>query len=205
MIELLISDQRVDYNNAVEFMEAKIQQIYNNLSDELIWLLQHPPLYTAGIGATDDDMIEKLFPIYKTGRGGKYTYHGPGQRIIYLMLNLKKRNKCDIKLYIRDLSNWIINVLKHFNILGEFKEDRIGIWVNNNGVEEKIAAFGIRLRKWVTYHGIALNVSPNLSHYKGIIPCGLKDYGVTSMEKLGVKVSLYELDDILKQEFHKIF
>ncbi|WP_254229444.1 lipoyl(octanoyl) transferase LipB [Wolbachia pipientis] len=205
MTEWLISNQFTDYNHSVKFMEAKIQQIYNNLSDELIWLLQHPPLYTAGIGATDDDIIEKLFPIYKTGRGGKYTYHGPGQRIIYLMLNLKKRNKCDIKLYIRDLSNWIINVLKHFNILGEFKEDRIGIWVNNNGVEEKIAAFGIRLRKWVTYHGIALNVSPNLSHYEGIIPCGLKDYGVTSMEKLGVKVSLCELDDILKQEFHKIF
>lgn len=205
MTEWLISNQLIDYNNAVEFMEAKIQQIYNNLSDELVWLLQHPPFYTAGIGATDDDIVEKLFPIYKTGRGGKYTYHGPGQRIIYLMLNLKKRNKRDIKLYIRDLSNWIINVLKHFNILGEFKEDRIGIWVNNNGVEEKIAAFGIRLRKWVTYHGIALNVSPNLSHYEGIIPCGLKDYGVTSMEKLGVKVSLCELDDILKQEFHKIF
>ncbi|UIP92259.1 lipoyl(octanoyl) transferase LipB [Wolbachia endosymbiont of Anopheles demeilloni] len=205
MTEWLISNQFADYNHSVKFMEAKIQQIHNNLSDELVWLLQHPPLYTAGIGATDDDIIEKLFPIYKTGRGGKYTYHGPGQRIIYLMLNLKKRNKCDIKLYIRDLSNWIINVLKHFNILGEFKEDRIGIWVNNNEVEEKIAAFGIRLKKWVTYHGIALNVSPNLSHYKCIIPCGLKDYGVTSMEKLGVKVSLCELDDILKQEFHKIF
>ncbi|TNK93756.1 lipoyl(octanoyl) transferase LipB [Wolbachia endosymbiont of Leptopilina clavipes] len=205
MTEWLISNQFADYNHSVKFMEAKIQQIYNNLSDELVWLLQHPPLYTAGIGATDDDIIEKLFPVYKTGRGGKYTYHGPGQRIIYLMLNLKKRNKCDIKLYIRDLGSWIINVLKHFNILGEFKEDRIGIWVNNNGVEEKIAAFGIRLRKWVTYHGIALNFSPNLSHYKGIIPCGLKDYGVTSMEKLGVKVSLCELDDILKQEFHKIF
>uniref|UniRef100_A0A3B0IZH0 Octanoyltransferase n=1 Tax=Wolbachia endosymbiont of Aleurodicus dispersus TaxID=1288877 RepID=A0A3B0IZH0_9RICK len=205
MTEWLISNQFTDYNHAIKFMEAKIQQIYNNLSDELVWLLQHPPLYTAGIGATDDDIVEKLFPIYKTGRGGKYTYHGPGQRIIYLMLNLKKRNKCDIKLYIRDLANWIINVLKHFNIFGEFKEDRIGIWVNNDGVEEKIAAFGIRLRKWITYHGIALNVSPNLSHYKGIIPCGLKDYGVTSMEKLGVKVSLCELDDILKQEFHKIF
>lgn len=121
------------------------------------------------------------------------------------MLNLKKRNKCDIKLYIRDLSKWIINVLKQFNILGEFREDRIGIWVNHNGVEKKIAAFGIRLRKWVTYHGIALNVFPDLSHYKGIIPCGLQGYGVTSMEELGVKVPLSELDDILKKEFYKIF
>ncbi|WP_353282961.1 lipoyl(octanoyl) transferase LipB [Wolbachia endosymbiont (group A) of Pogonocherus hispidulus] len=205
MVEWLISNQLIDYNYAVKFMEEKIQQIYNNSADELVWLLQHPPLYTAGISATDDDIVEKLFPIYKTGRGGKHTYHGPGQRIIYLMLNLKKRNKCDIKLYIRDLSKWIINVLKQFNILGEFKEDRIGVWVNNNGVEKKIAAFGIRLRKWVTYHGIALNVFPDLSHYKGIIPCGLQGYGVTSMEELGVKVPLSELDDILKKEFYKIF
>ncbi|WP_374698291.1 lipoyl(octanoyl) transferase LipB [Wolbachia endosymbiont (group B) of Limnophora tigrina] len=205
MTEWLISNQLIDYNYAVKFMEAKIQQIHNNLSDELVWLLQHPSLYTAGISATDDDIVEKLFPIYKTGRGGKYTYHGPGQRIIYLMLNLKKRNKCDIKLYIRGLGDWIINVLRHFNISGEFKEDKIGVWVSNNGVEEKIAAFGIRLRKWVTYHGIALNVSPDLSHYKGIIPCGLQGYGVTSMKKLGVKAQLSELDDILKKEFYKIF
>ena len=205
MVEWLISNQLIDYNHAIKFMEERIQLISANLADELVWLLEHPPLYTAGISATDDDVIEKLFPIYKTGRGGKYTYHGPGQRIIYLMLNLKKRNRCDIRLYIKDLSNWIINVLKHFNIVGEFKEDRIGIWVNNNSVEEKIAAFGIRLRKWVTYHGIALNVSPNLSHYKGIIPCGLQNYGVTSMEKLGVEVSFSELNDTLKQEFYKIF
>lgn len=205
MTKWLISNQLIDYNHAVKFMEEKIQQIHNNLSDELVWLLEHPSLYTAGISAIDDDIVEKLFPIYKTGRGGKHTYHGPGQRIIYLMLNLKKRSKCDIKLYIQDLSNWIINVLKQFNILGEFKEDKIGVWVNHNGVEKKIAAFGIRLRKWVTYHGVALNVSPDLSHYKGIIPCGLKGCGVTSMEELGVKVLLSELDDILKKEFYKIF
>lgn len=205
MTKWLISNQLIDYNHAVKFMEEKIQQIHNNLSDELVWLLEHPSLYTAGISAIDDDIVEKLFPIYKTGRGGKHTYHGPGQRIIYLMLNLKKRSKCDIKLYIQDLSNWIINVLKQFNILGEFKEDKIGVWVNHNGVEKKIAAFGIRLRKWVTYHGVALNVSPDLSHYKGIIPCGLKGCGVTSMEELRVKVLLSELDDILKKEFYKIF
>ncbi|MCA4774356.1 lipoyl(octanoyl) transferase LipB [Wolbachia endosymbiont of Mansonella perstans] len=205
MVKWLVSNQLINYNHAVKFMEVKIQRIYDSLSDELVWLLQHPPLYTAGINATDDDIVEKLFPVYKTGRGGKYTYHGPGQRIIYLMLNLKKRNKCDIRLYIRDLSNWIINVLKYFNTNGEFKEDRIGIWVNNNGVEGKIAAFGIRVRKWITYHGIALNVSPDLSHYRGIIPCGLKDYGATSMKELGVEVSLSELDDILKKEFYKIF
>jgi lipoyl(octanoyl) transferase len=205
MVEWLISDQLVDYNYAVKFMEERIQLISNNLANELVWLLEHPPLYTAGISATDDDVVEQLFPIYKTGRGGKYTYHGPGQRIIYLMLNLKKRNRCDIKLYIRDLGRWIINVLKHFDIVGEFKEDRIGVWINNNGVEQKIAAFGIRLRKWVTYHGIAINVSPNLSHYKGIIPCGLQNYGVTSMQKLGIEASLSELDDVLKQEFYKVF
>ncbi|APR98109.1 lipoyl(octanoyl) transferase LipB [Wolbachia endosymbiont of Folsomia candida] len=205
MVEWLVSNQLIDYNHAVKFMEEKIEQIQSGLADELVWLLEHPSLYTAGISATDDDIVEKLFPIYKTGRGGKHTYHGPGQCIIYLMLNLKKRNKCDIKLYIRNLSKWIINVLKYFNIFGEFKEDRIGVWVNNGGVEKKIAAFGIRLRKWVTYHGIALNVSPDLSHYKGIIPCGLQDYGITSIEELGVKVSVSELNDVLKQEFYKIF
>lgn len=205
MVEWLISNQLIDYNYAMEFMEAKIQQIHNNSSNELVWLLEHPPLYTAGISAKDDDIIEKLFPIYKTGRGGKYTYHGPGQRIIYLMLNLKKRNKCDIRLYIKDLGRWIINVLKHFDIIGEFKEDRIGIWVNDGGIEKKIAAFGIRIRKWVTYHGIALNVFPDLSHYRGIIPCGLQSYGVTSMEKLKVKFSPSELDEVLKREFFKIF
>ncbi|MDR2978573.1 MAG: lipoyl(octanoyl) transferase LipB [Rickettsiales bacterium] len=205
MVKWLVSNQLIDYNHAVKFMEAKIQRIYDSLSDELVWLLQHPPLYTAGISATDDDIVEKLFPVYKTGRGGKYTYHGPGQRIIYLMLDLRKRNKCDIRLYIRDLGNWIINVSKHFSIFGEFREDRIGIWVNNSGIEEKIAAFGIRVRKWITYHGIALNVSPDLSHYQGIIPCGLKDYGITSMKELGVEVPLSELDDILKKEFYKIF
>ncbi|MDD9331897.1 MAG: lipoyl(octanoyl) transferase LipB [Wolbachia sp.] len=205
MVELIISDQLIDYNYAVKFMEGRIQLISDGQADELVWLLEHPPIYTAGISATDDDIIEELFPIYKTDRGGKYTYHGPGQRIIYLMLDLKKRNRCDIRLYIKDLSNWIINVLKHFDILGEFKENRIGVWVNNNGVEEKIAAFGIRLRKWITYHGIALNVFPDLSHYKGIIPCGLESYGVTSMKELGVEVLLSKLDNILKQEFYKIF
>lgn len=205
IVEWLISDQLVDYNYAIKFMEEKIEQIQSGSAGELVWLLEHPPLYTAGISATDNDVVEKLFPIYKTGRGGKHTYHGPGQRVIYLMLNLKKRNKCNIKLYIKNLSEWIINVLKRFNILGEFKEDRIGVWVNNGEEEKKIAAFGIRLRKWVTYHGIALNISPNLSHYKGIIPCGLQDYAVTSMEELGVKISPLKLNDILKQEFYKIF
>ncbi|WCR53746.1 MAG: Octanoyltransferase [Wolbachia endosymbiont of Ctenocephalides orientis wCori] len=205
MIKWLISDQLVDYNYAVKFMETKIQQIHDNLSNELVWLLEHPPIYTAGISATDDDIVEKLFPIYKTGRGGKYTYHGPGQRIIYLMLNLKKRSKCDIRSYIQDLSKWIINVLKHFDIIGEFKEDRIGVWVNDSGMEKKIAAFGIRIRKWITYHGIALNTSPDLSHYRGIIPCGLQGYGITSMEELKVKFSPSELDKVLKREFYKIF
>jgi len=205
MVEWLISNQLVDYNDAVKFMEERIKLIHDDLEDELVWLLEHPPLYTAGISATDAEIIEKLFPIYKTGRGGKYTYHGPGQRVVYLMLNLKKRNKCDIRLYVKSLSNWIINVLKYFGISGEYKRDRVGIWVSNNGIEEKIAAFGIRVRKWVTYHGIAINVSPDLAHYRGIIPCGLQGYGVTSMKKLRVEISFSELDDILKQEFYKIF
>lgn len=205
MVEWLISNQLVDYNDAVQFMEERIKLIHDDLEDELVWLLEHPPLYTAGISATDAEVVEKLFPIYKTGRGGKYTYHGPGQRVVYLMLNLKKRNRCDIRLYVESLSNWIISVLKYFGISGEYKRDRVGIWVSNNGIEEKIAAFGIRVRKWITYHGIAINVSPDLAHYRGIIPCGLQEYGVTSMKKLRVEMSFSELDDILKQEFYKIF
>ncbi|MDN5247891.1 MAG: lipoyl(octanoyl) transferase LipB [Wolbachia endosymbiont of Tyrophagus putrescentiae] len=205
MVEWVVSKQLIDYDYAVKFMESRVKLIHSGLEDELVWLLEHPSLYTAGISATDAEVIENLFPVYKTGRGGKYTYHGPGQRIVYLMLDLKKRNRCDVRLYIKDLSKLVINTLKHFNILGEFKEDRVGIWINNNGVEEKIAAFGIRLRKWITYHGVAINVSPDLSHYKGIVPCGLQNYGITSMKKLGAKVSLAEFDNILKQEFDKIF
>lgn len=205
MVEWLISNQPVDYNYAVKFMEERIRLINDNLEDELVWLLEHPSMYTAGLSAKNDEVVEKLFPIYRTNRGGKYTYHGPGQRIVYLMLNLKKRNSCDIRLYVKNLSSWIINVLKYFDILGEYKEDRIGIWVNDSRVEKKIAAFGIRIRKWITYHGIAINVAPNLSHYRGIIPCGLQNYGVTSMEELGSKTSFSQLDNILKQEFCKIF
>ena len=205
MVEWLISDQLIEYNYAVKFMEERVRLISAGLADELAWLLEHPPLYTAGIGTSDIEVIEKRFPVYKTGRGGKCTYHGPGQRVIYLMLNLKKRSKCDIKLYIKNLSDWIINALKHFDILGEFREDRVGIWVNNNGIEEKIAAFGIRVRKWVTYHGAAINVSPDLSHYRGIIPCGLQNYGISSMKKLGIETSISGLDNVLKSEFSKVF
>ncbi|OEY86491.1 lipoate-protein ligase B [Wolbachia pipientis] len=186
-------------------MEARVELIHKDLAHELIWLLEHPAIYTAGISALDNEVIDALFPIYKTCRGGKYTYHGPGQRIIYLMLNLRARNQQNVRTYIKNLSNLIINVLKHFNILGEFREDRIGIWVNNNGIEEKIAAFGVRLRKWITYHGIALNVNPDLSNYKGIVPCGLQNYGVTSMDTLGVNVTLSDLDIVIRQEFYRIF
>jgi lipoyl(octanoyl) transferase len=204
-IEWLTSNNPVEYNYATKFMEERVNLIHTGLAHELIWLLEHPAIYTAGISASDNEIIDALFHIYKTGRGGKYTYHGPGQRIIYLMLDLKTRNRQDIRQYIKDLGHLIINALKHFNILGKFKEDRPGIWVSNNGIEEKIAAFGIRLRKWITYHGIALNVDPDLSHYRGIIPCGLQEYGVTSMTKLGVTVTLSDLDIIIKQECNKIF
>ncbi|UWI83199.1 lipoyl(octanoyl) transferase LipB [Wolbachia endosymbiont of Howardula sp.] len=205
MVELLIPNQLVSYSYALQFMEKRVQQIYNNSANELLWIIEHPPIYTAGITAKDDEMINALFPIYKTNRGGKYMYHGPGQRVIYLMLNLKKRKRCNIRLYIKDLSQWMINVLQRFNIIGEFKEDRIGIWVCHNNIEEKIVAFGIRIKKWITYHGLALNISPNLSHYKGIIPCGLKEYNITSMEKLGVQIITTVFDNVLIQEFYKIF
>ena len=205
MVEWLTSDQLVQYDDAIKFMEERVQLIHSDLADELIWLLEHPPLYTAGINASDHELIEKLFPIYQTGRGGKYTYHGPGQRVVYLMINLKKRCNSDIKLYIKYLSHGVINTLKHFNILGKFQKNRIGIWIDDHGREKKIAAFGIRVRKWITYHGLAINVSPNLAHYQGIIPCGLQNYGVTSLDALGVKISLYKLDILLKKEFNKIF
>ncbi len=206
MIEWLKSDKQIEYLSAVEFMEERVKLISEGIKPELVWLLEHPAIYTAGISANVQELsVEATLPVFQTSRGGKYTYHGPGQRVIYLMLDLKRRNKCDVKLYIKNLSTWIINSLRHFSIDGEFKSDRIGVWVNTDGKEEKIAAFGIKIRKWVTYHGIALNVYPNLSHYNSIIPCGIKDYGITSMKKLGIEVSLDVVDEVLQKEFYKVF
>lgn len=222
-MELKISKYPVDYNEAVAEMEVRVQAIRAGEKDELVWLLEHPPLYTAGTSAKDEDLIDTMgFPVYKTGRGGQYTYHGPGQRIAYILLDLKKRNP-DVRLFVKQLEECIILTLAEFGIKGEIKEGRVGVWVkgvadkklevresllpsySNKYKEYKIAALGIRIRQWVTYHGIAVNINPDLSHYNGIIPCGITEYGVTSFRELGVIVTDDKFDEIFIKSFNKIF
>ncbi len=205
-IEWKTSNQIINYKDAVDFMEDRVKQIYNSQAPEMIWLLEHPSIYTAGTSSEDKDLINShVIPVYETGRGGKYTYHGPGQRIIYIMLNLKNR-KADIRKYVENLENWIIAVLKEIGILAERKEGRIGIWTKSQlGEEVKIAAIGVRVRKWVTYHGISINVAPNLDYYNGIIACGIKEFGVTSLKELGYNITYKELDYILKSKFSDYF
>ncbi len=221
-IEWKASAAPVPYEEAVAEMEARVAAIRAGTAPEMIWLLEHPPLYTAGTSAKGDDLIkdakgESKFPVYETGRGGQYTYHGPGQRVAYVMLDLKKRQSApDIKQYVSNLEDWIINSLQQFDIIGEKREGRVGIWVDlkshhnkRNGVplnnlmpkEAKIAAVGVRVRHWVTYHGISININPDLSHFNGIVPCGISDAGVTSFDDLGIKASMPELDQALKNNF----
>lgn len=205
MIEWKISKSLIDYNQALSLMEDRIEKIHKAEADEMIWLLEHPSIYTAGTGAKDTELLHmNQIPVYQTGRGGKYTYHGPGQRIGYLMLDLKKRGE-DIRKYITNLEEWIIASLKEIGIKGERKEGRIGIWVTSNKSEAKIAAVGVRVRKWITYHGIAININPDLSYFKGIIPCGISEYGVTSLQELGFKISQEDLDKILREKFNEFF
>lgn len=215
MVEWRIDYNPVDYSTAVLDMERRVAGIRSespeDRADELVWLLEHPPLYTAGTSAKAKDLLNPLFPIYKSGRGGEYTYHGPGQRIAYVMLDLKKRNP-DIRAYIYKLEEWIIAALKDFGVNGERREGRVGIWVDmqdyggKKGDESKIAAIGVRLRKWVTYHGIAINLNPDLSHFSGIVPCGISDYGVTSLHALGkTKITTGDVDAALRKNFPKVF
>ncbi|AAZ68674.1 lipoyl(octanoyl) transferase LipB [Ehrlichia canis] len=206
LVEWKIESSPIDYQEAVYFMQRKVDSISDGLQKELVWLLEHPALYTAGTGATVEDLLaSNLLPVYSTNRGGKYTYHGPGQRIAYVMLNLKTRNKCNVRLYVKTLGDWIINTLSHFSIKSYFNPDLIGVWVTHNGIEKKIAAFGIRIRKWITYHGVSVNIYTDLSHYLGIVPCGIKEYGVTSFKQLGVNVSYEEFDIVLEKKFNEIF
>lgn len=198
----------VPYPQALAEMEARVADIQQKTAPELVWLLEHPPLYTAGTSAREADLIRKDFPVYEAGRGGQYTYHGPGQRVAYAMLDLKSRaapQHPDLRAYVKQLEAWIIATLKEFGIQGELREGRIGVWVVDGGREAKIAALGIRVKQWVAYHGIALNVAPDLSHYGGIVPCGISEYGVTSLAQLGVKASMAEVDDALKRCFSQIF
>ena len=199
----------VPYETAVETMENEAAAIARGEADELVWLVEHPPLYTAGTSARDSDLIEPdRFPVYRSVRGGQYTYHGPGQRVAYVMLDLKRRGE-DIRAFVAALEDWLIATLAEFNVKGERREDLVGVWVRRPekgpGVEDKIAAIGIRVRHWVTFHGIAVNIDPDLSHYAGIVPCGIAGHGVTSLADLGVHVAMTDFDAVLRREFEAVF
>lgn len=186
-------------------MEQRVSNIINNAACELIWFLQHPSIYTAGTSANENDLLAANFPVIYSGRGGKYTYHGPGQRVIYLILDLKKRNLCDIKKYIFLLEEIIIKVLETLSIKGQREQEAPGVWISSKNSINKIAAIGVRIKKWVSYHGVAFNLNPNLLHYSGIIPCGIKEKGVTSLWEMGYKIPLATLDKLLKKEIDKVF
>src|SRR5215469_2149779 len=205
-IEWRISDVSVDYTVAVEEMERRVAAIREGTAPELVWLLEHPPLYTAGTSARDEELLDPgRLPVHRTGRGGRYTYHGPGQRIAYVMLDLRRRGQ-DVRCYVHQLEEWIIRTLAHFGVRGERRDGRVGIWVvRASGQEEKIAAIGVRVRQWITYHGIALNIDPDLDHYRGIIPCGIMGHGVTSLAQLGVTATMQEVDTALQSAFAKVF
>ena len=205
-IEWRIGNTPVDYEPAVEEMEARVAAIRAGTAPELVWLLEHPALYTAGTSAREEDLLDpSRLPVHRTGRGGRYTYHGPGQRIAYVMLDLSRRDR-DVRCHVHRLEEWIIRTLARFDIRGERREGRVGIWVvRHGGEEEKIAAIGVRVRHWVTYHGLAVNVDPELDHYRGIIPCGIAEHGVTSLARLGVRATMAELDDALRATFAEVF
>ncbi|MDL2407292.1 lipoyl(octanoyl) transferase LipB [Rhizobium calliandrae] len=209
-----ITDGLVPYDEAVATMEAEVAAISEGQAPELVWLVEHPPLYTAGTSANADDLIEPdRFPVFATGRGGEYTYHGPGQRVAYVMLDLKRRRQ-DIRAFVAALEEVIIRTLDSMNVHGERREDRVGVWVrrpekpplpDGTMAEDKIAAFGIRVRKWVTFHGLSLNVDPDLDHFSGIVPCGISAYGVTSLVDLGLPVMMADVDIRLREAFEQVF
>ena len=204
-IEWKISDEPVAYEFALAEMEQRVAAIHDGSARELVWLLEHPPLYTAGTSANLSDLRDPdRFPVHKAGRGGQYTYHGPGQRVAYVMLDLKKRN-ADIRAFVQDLEDWVVDVLAQYQVKGEKREGRVGVWVDRGFREDKIAAIGVRVRRWISFHGISINVDPDLSHYEGIVPCGIAEHGVTSLVDLGIPVSMAEFDVELKASFNKIF
>ena len=214
MVQWEITEEKVDYETALAKMDNHVEKMIQGETGEKIWLLEHPPLYTAGTSADRQDLVEpNRFPVFETKRGGQYTYHGPGQRVVYVMLDLNKRGK-DVKKFVKHLETWIILTLSEFNVIGQSRDGRVGIWVerpdkplNNNGAveEEKIAAIGVRLRKWITLHGLSINLDPDLSHFQGIVPCGIREHGVTSLVDLGLPVSMHDLDNALKKSFSEVF
>jgi lipoyl(octanoyl) transferase len=205
-IEWRISDGLVPYPEAIAAMEERVAAIRAGAAPELVWLLEHPPLYTAGTSARAADLLApQRFPVFEAGRGGQYTYHGPGQRVAYLMLDLQRR-KPDLRRYIRQLEEWVIRALARFEVRGERRPDRIGIWVvKPGGQEAKIAAIGVRVRRWVTYHGVAINLDPDLAHFGGIVPCGISGFGVTSLADLGLTATMPDLDAALIGRFNEVF
>jgi len=209
-VEWRIADTPVDYPQAVALMEARVAAIAAGEASELVWLVEHPPLYTAGTSSRTTDLLDGRFPVFQTARGGQFTYHGPGQRVAYAMLDLKRRRP-DVRAYVAGLEEWIIRTLDAFNVRGFRREDRVGVWVarpdKGEGYEDKIAAIGVRLKRWVSLHGIAINVEPDLSHFSGIVPCGVADprYGVTSLVDLGLPVTMHDLDVALKRAFEEVF
>ncbi len=209
-VEWKISSKPVPYEEAVAFMEERVAQIRQGQASECVWLLEHPSIYTAGTSAKEEDLLNARFPVHETGRGGEFTYHGPGQRVIYVMLDLEKRGQKDLRLFIYNLERWVIDSLSHLGIVCERREGRVGLWVvDDEGAvlpcENKIAAIGVRVRKWVTYHGVAINVDPDLSHFEGIVPCGIRAYGVTSVRAEGLEASSSDLDDVLRTVFYDVF
>ncbi len=208
-MEWAVASGLVGYARAAAEMEARAEAIAAGEAPERVWLLEHPPLYTAGASAKPGDLLDARFPVHQTGRGGQYTYHGPGQRVAYVMLDLKRRRP-DLRAYVASLETWLIDTLAAFGVRGETREDRVGVWVarpERPPAEDKIAAIGVRVRRWATFHGVALNVAPNLSHFEGIVPCGIAQpgFGVTSLRDLGLSTTMEEVDKVLRRSFERRF
>lgn len=207
-VEWAVSQGLVDYEAAVLAMEARVAAIAAGEAAELVWLLEHPALYTAGVSARDEDLIDARFPVHRTGRGGQFTYHGPGQRVAYVMLDLSARGR-DVRGFVRGLERWIISALDDFGVPADVREGRVGVWVERKGAgwsrEDKIAAIGVKVRRWVSFHGISLNVEPDLDHFGGIVPCGIREHGVTSLVDLGLPATMDEADAALRRAFQAVF
>ena len=209
-VQWAVSPGRVDFPEAVAAMEARAAAIAAGEAEELVWLIEHPPIYTAGVSARDTDLLQaERFPVHRSGRGGQFTYHGPGQRVAYVMLDLRARRR-DVHAFVTGLEDWVILALDQFGVRGEIRPGRVGVWVERREAgepvrEDKIAAIGVKIRKWVSFHGISLNVEPDLDHFSGIVPCGIQDHGVTSLVDLGHPVTLDEADEALRQGFGEIF
>jgi lipoyl(octanoyl) transferase len=208
-VEWAVSSAPVGYEAAVAFMEARVAAIAAGEAPEMVWLLEHPPLYTAGVSSRDEDLLDAgRFPVHRSGRGGQFTYHGPGQRVVYVMLDLNRRGR-DVRAFVRGLEQWVIGALDRFGVEADVREGRVGVWVERKGPgwsrEDKIAAIGVKVRRWVSFHGISLNVEPDLDHFGGIVPCGIAEHGVTSLVDLGVLATMDEADGALKTSFERIF